>query len=130
VNRNASDREQVRHADRTIKRERELLLSGVREICALPAGRRVFLHLIAQWQPRGQMWQPNELMQRNAALSDAADAVKDLIDAADKRLFPQMLAEQAAQDETDDGQLKALLITAKQRKSEADGEQGEEDNGD
>ncbi len=100
--RNAGDREQVRAAERQGKDRQRQWLADLRMILSTPGGRRVFQGILDYLQPPAPMWEPNAVMQRNAARHDVGTWLKEQIDEADGEALVTMAVERRNQTRQDE----------------------------
>lgn len=92
--RNASDKQQVRAAERAEKQKQ----SDLRVVLSTTVGRRVFTRLLNELQPRDQnMWHPSAIVNLNAVKHDFGNWLKNEIEAADPRALLNMFQEECGE---------------------------------
>lgn len=91
---NAADEKQAQEAKGKLKRKRMAELNDVRDVLAIPAGRRVLLRLIAEFRVSQSVMDPNPGIQSwNSGRQDAAQFILGEIVVADFKVGAEMLAQ-------------------------------------
>jgi len=90
---NASDKEQVKEAGRKERDRKKIEMADLREILALPVGRRFLWRMLAKCKTFGSVWHPSALIHFNAGQQDVGHALLAEINEADPAAFLKLMQE-------------------------------------